>query len=92
MEFFGMGPLEIILVLIVGLIAFGPGRLPKIARNLGKGISAFKKATTELTAEVSKEFEMMEKEEKEASKQEKLEKPTHKTGTAEEDEASNSSR
>ena len=86
-----MGPLEILLILIVGLIAFGPGRLPKLARNLAKGISAFKKATTQLTAEVSKEFEMLEKEEKEASKPEKAEKATRKTGMAEEDKASNSS-
>ena len=63
MEFFGMGPLEILLVLIVGLIAFGPGRLPRMARNLGKGITAFKKATMDLTTQVSKEFEELEKEE-----------------------------
>ena len=65
MEFFGMGPLEILLILIVGLIAFGPGRLPQLARNLGKGIAAFKKAAFELTAEVSKEFEEVEKEDNE---------------------------
>lgn len=58
-----MGPLEILLALIVGLIAFGPGRLPRMARNLGKGITAFKRATMDLTTQVSKEFEELEKEE-----------------------------
>ena len=90
MEFFGMGPLEILLILIVGLIAFGPGRLPQLARNLGKGIAAFKKATMELTAEVSKEFEEVEKEERQLSKLK--EKETDKTATAAEHEASDSTR
>jgi sec-independent protein translocase protein TatA len=90
MEFFGMGPLEIVLILIVGLIALGPGRLPQLARNLGKGIAAFKKATMELTAEVSKEFEEVEKEEKQLSKLK--ERETDKTATAAEHEASDSTR
>lgn len=61
-----MGPLEIVLVLIVGIIAFGPGKLPSMARNLGKGITAFKKATMDLTTQVSKEFEELQKEEAES--------------------------
>jgi sec-independent protein translocase protein TatA len=89
MEFFGMGPLEILVILIVGLIALGPGRLPQLARNLGKGITAFKKATMELTAEVSKEFEEVEKEERQPSKLKEQE--TDKTAAAEH-EASDSTR
>ena len=90
MEFFGMGPLEILLILIVGLIAFGPGRLPQLARNLGKGIAAFKKATMDLTAEVSKEFQDLEKEEKQALRE--IEQETDKTERAAEHEASDSTR
>lgn len=71
MEFLGMGPLEIVIVLVVALIAFGPGRLPQLARNLGKGIQAFKRATTDLTAEVTKEFDDLDKEEKELPQQRK---------------------
>ncbi len=90
MEFFGMGPLEILLILIVGLIALGPGRLPQLARNLGKGITAFKKATMDLTAEVSKEFEEAVKEEEQPSKLKEQE--TDKTGTVAEHEAGDSTR
>ena len=90
MEFFGMGPLEILLILIVGVIAFGPGRLPQLARNLGKGIAAFKKATMDLTAEVSKEFEDVEKEVKQPSKREERERD--KIARAAEHEASDSTR
>ncbi len=63
MDFFGIGPSEILLILIVGLIVLGPSKLPHIARNLGKGITAFKKATMDLTTQVSEEFEEMKKEE-----------------------------
>jgi len=69
MEFFGMGSLEILLILIVGLIILGPDKLPQIAKNLGKGIAALKKATSDITAEVTKEFEGLEKEAKTPSKE-----------------------
>jgi Tat protein translocase TatB subunit len=62
MEFFGMGLMEILIILVVGLIALGPAKLPQVARNLGKGISALRKATTDLTAEVTKEFDDLDKE------------------------------
>jgi TatA/E family protein of Tat protein translocase len=90
MEFFGMGPLEILLILIVGLIAFGPGRLPQLARNLGKGIAAFKKAAFELTAEVSKEFEEIKKEDDEL--QDRNEQPKDETGKAAKHDAGKSAR
>ncbi|MFH1421470.1 MAG: twin-arginine translocase TatA/TatE family subunit [Planctomycetota bacterium] len=37
-----LGPWEIVLVLLVALLIFG-GRLPHVAKNLGKGIVEFKK-------------------------------------------------
>ena len=62
MEFFGMGPLEILLILIVGLIAFGPGKLPQMARNLGKGIMALRKAAADIKEDVTRELEDLEEE------------------------------
>ena len=61
MGFFDMGPLEILLILVVALIIWGPGRIPEIARTLGKTIRALKKATFDLTQSVTKELEMEEK-------------------------------
>ena len=52
-----MGTGEILLILVLALIIWGPGRLPEIARTLGKTVRAFKKASFDLTAVVTKEIE-----------------------------------
>jgi sec-independent protein translocase protein TatA len=41
-----IGPLEIVVVLIIVLIVFGPKRLPEMGRSLGKGIREFKNSIT----------------------------------------------
>ncbi len=64
MEFLGMGPMEILVVLVVGLIAVGPGKLPEFARNLSKGIRALRKAKKDLTKEFTDELKELENEEK----------------------------
>jgi len=40
---FGIGMSELILILLICLLIFGAGKLPEIARNIGKGIKSFKK-------------------------------------------------
>ena len=50
---FGIGAPEFILILIVGLIVFGPGKLPEMARTLGKGVREFKKATSAFTQAIN---------------------------------------
>jgi sec-independent protein translocase protein TatA len=37
-----IGPLEIVIVLIIALIVFGPKRLPELGKSLGKGINEFR--------------------------------------------------
>jgi sec-independent protein translocase protein TatA len=41
-----IGPLEIVVILIVALIVFGPKRLPELGRSAGKGIREFKNSVT----------------------------------------------
>ena len=54
---FGLGPAEIVLVLIIALIVFGPGRLPEIGSALGKTIREFRQASAEITEEFTREIE-----------------------------------
>ncbi len=49
---FGLGPQEIILILLVVLLLFGAKRIPEVARGLGKGIREFKKAAKDIEDEV----------------------------------------
>ena len=57
MDLFGMGPLEILLILVVALLVFGPERLPEIGRTIGKTVRAFRKGAFDLTAQMTKELE-----------------------------------
>jgi sec-independent protein translocase protein TatA len=41
-----IGPLEIVVVLIIALIVFGPKRLPELGNGLGRGIREFKESVT----------------------------------------------
>ncbi|MCB9091594.1 MAG: twin-arginine translocase TatA/TatE family subunit [Halobacteriovoraceae bacterium] len=41
---FGLGAMEILLILVIALIFIGPKKLPDIAKNLGKGIRDFQNA------------------------------------------------
>jgi len=49
---FGIGPTELIVILVVALLLLGPKRLPEIARSLGKGFAEFKRASNELRSHI----------------------------------------
>ena len=42
------GPMELILLLVIVLSIFGPGKLPDIGNAVGKGIREFRKASSDL--------------------------------------------
>lgn len=44
---FGLGLPELLLILVIGLIFFGPGKLPDIGKALGKSMHEFKQAVNE---------------------------------------------
>ena len=47
-----VGPTEIIVVLIIALLVFGPKRLPQMGRSLGKGVREFRKAAETAKSEL----------------------------------------
>ncbi len=54
MNFLGMGPMELFLILILALIVFGPGRLPEIMGQIGRAVNEFRKTTSELSGEFNR--------------------------------------
>lgn len=51
MNFFGMGPLEILVIALVAFIIFGPEKLSEIMGGLGKAVREFRAMTSDLTGE-----------------------------------------
>jgi len=43
-----LGPMELIIILVIVLLVFGPGRLPDVGNAIGRGIREFRKASTEI--------------------------------------------
>lgn len=41
-----IGTTELILILIIALVVFGPGKIPEVGKALGKGLQEFRSATS----------------------------------------------
>src|ERR1043166_8149990 len=54
MNIFGLGPLEILLIVVLALIVFGPAKLPEIMGQVGKAIADFRRATSQLSDEFNR--------------------------------------
>ena len=47
-----LGPAEILVILVVALLVFGPEKMPEIARQVGKGMREFKRVQQHLRSEL----------------------------------------
>ena len=52
---FGLGPTELIVILVLGLLVLGPERIPGVASSLGKAIRSFRRATRDLRDQIDLE-------------------------------------
>lgn len=51
---FGLGLPELLLILVIGLVFFGPGKLPDVGKAIGKSMREFKAALNEEDAAIKK--------------------------------------
>ena len=58
---FGIGAGEFVLILIAGLILFGPSKLPELGRSLGKALREFRKAQAALSKTLEESAEEPQK-------------------------------
>lgn len=58
---FGLGHWEIILILVIVLILFGAGKLPKVAGDIARGIKSFKAGLKEEDLEKKRVSKKQEK-------------------------------
>jgi len=72
----GLGVPELIIILIIALIIFGPRKLPEVGAAFGKALREFKRGTQEIKEEVESATRLEEK--KEEKKEAKAEEPEKK--------------
>ena len=51
---FGLGPTELVIILVIALVIFGPSRLPKIGQSVGRALREFRESTDKVEQEVKK--------------------------------------
>lgn len=50
-----LGPTELVIILMIALVIFGPSKLPEIGKAVGKGLREFKRAAKDIQTSVDDE-------------------------------------
>lgn len=59
---FGLGAMEILIILVLAFLLFGPKELPEIGRQVGKAVRGFKETADDLKQSVEPEINMIQQE------------------------------
>ena len=59
---FGLGVTEVLVILVIAFLLFGPQQLPEIGRQVGKAVKGFKEATDDIRKSVEPELNLMQAE------------------------------
>lgn len=70
-----MGPIgmpELVIILVIALIIFGPRKLPELGKSLGKSLNEFKRASADLQNTLEQEIKLEEQKEQGVKAKERL--------------------
>jgi len=77
---FNIGPTELMVILVLALIVFGPKKLPEMGRSIGKGLREFRKAQMDIKREITEGLDESPSQEKPSTSRD-----TRATGSASSD-------
>ncbi len=83
--FGSIGMPELIIILTIALIIFGPRKLPELGRSLGRSLHEFKRASNELRNTLDEEIRIEEQRSTERQRAPKTDTATQTTATAVDD-------
>jgi TatA/E family protein of Tat protein translocase len=74
--FGSIGMPELIIIMVIALIIFGPRKLPELGKSLGRSINEFKRASSDLQNTLEQEIRLEEQKETQTKTQARAETPT----------------
>ena len=58
MNLFGIGPAELIVILLIAVLVFGPDKVPEAARKAGRWYADFRRITQDMTTQVTRQLDV----------------------------------